>query len=170
MLEELRYSLERFIKDQIGRRKMRFGTVVSFEDETIVTVKEEETGYTDSVLLGDNVLEKPKVGSNVWYGAPDESEGVLKMLSGDDLDLWQIIIAGLGIKVSADGVVINGGSNGGVVIVTKLVERLNRLEQQLLTHQHICTAPGTPSALDPSTNPPIVATTVLDLANPKLTH
>lgn len=76
------------------------------------------------------------------------------------------------------GTVINGGSNGGLVIAADLTEKLNNLVQELEemktilnTHTHNCTAPGTPSGpmVTPLTEP-LTPFQSIDYENDKALH
>jgi hypothetical protein len=76
----------------------------------------------------NNLIIKPKVGSIV----------LICDKTGGDLTWLNVVafseIASVTMKV--DEIVINEGKNDGLVIVGKLVEKINRLEGKLKSHQH----------------------------------
>lgn len=141
----------------------------------------------------------PKVGSWVQImnvGEPDwlviAIEQLDKVIVLAETEL-QIDAAGSTVQVNKDGIVMNGGKNEGLVIVQKLVDKINRLEkkvddligkhnglqQDYNSHTHLyIPGPGTattpsaiPSALSSNTETPIgVQTKKTDIENPKVKH
>lgn len=100
----------------------------------------------------------PMVGSRVVFGWLSDSQGFL--LQAEELS-----------DVLIDGAVkLNGGGNGGMIKVSALVEAINRLEQRMLTHQHMVASPGAPTAPDPATNAPFPLTTAAQLTNSNVMH
>jgi hypothetical protein len=101
----------------------------------------------------------PKVGSMVVVTFMSKHNGYIALCS----KVEKVII-------DCDSIVFNGGENGGLVIVQKLLEKINRLEERMLTHQHISTAPTNPTGPDAITNKPFLPTTLSDITNPKIKH
>lgn len=178
MLEALREAVLKVVQDALGRREVRRGKVLSNDAASKSSiVREEESGLDDEVSWGVGVELVPVVGSNVWYVAADDTETSLVLLKAEVMLGLQLLLQGCKLELDAEGLQVvapllrfNGGENGGLVIVAALVAKLNRLEQQLVTHQHICSAPGSPSAPDPVSNPVIALATVAELSNPKVLH
>ena len=134
-----------------------------------------------SAEYNNGFIIEPKVGSNVLIGFNDNNTPFVMMYSE---------IENIFIDVETD-IVINGGDNGGVVVVGNLVNKLNALENRLNTHiseynalvanynahQHTSVAPGYPTT--PGTPPasgvvstvtPITPSVVNDLENDKFKH
>jgi len=55
---------------------------------------------------------------------------------------------------TTDGIVINGGSNNGLIKIDKLTQKLNELVQVIATHKHLAPggATGTPLSTLPTFN------------------
>lgn len=178
MLDALKEAIVKVVNDTVGRAKLRTGKVVSVDPVgKSAEVIDDETQFTDVVSFNRYVEQVPVVGSTVCYGVFDLVESRLEILSADELLSLSLIVASVqvgldkqGLRLAAPVIRLNDGQNGGLVVAAALVERINRLEQRLLTHQHLCTAPGTPSVVDPATNPPLVPTTVAQITNPNVLH
>lgn len=100
----------------------------------------------------------PAIGSRVVFGWLSDSQGFLLQAE----ELTDVLIEG--------NLKLNAGENGGMVKVSELVQAINRLEQRMVTHQHIVVSPGAVTTPDPASNMPIPLTTVAQLSNPKATH
>lgn len=85
------------------------------------------------------------------------------------------------IEINCDDIVFNGGNNGGFVIVSNLVDKLNGIEGKINTviqkfETHVHTAPNgatsTALAAAPATTvtPPLQSTQLSDLENSKIQH
>jgi hypothetical protein len=125
------------------------------------------------------LLITPKVGSTVIISFlnNDKKDGYVSSFS--DLDKIELIIAHSQLTINKDGIVMNGGDLGGLVIIDKLVNKINDLEQKyndLLNScktQSVVLAPtGTfPMATFFASNLPIMPkTSVQDLENEKVKH
>lgn len=100
-------------------------------------------------------------GNMFYYDERDNSlhinfKGTIYVQGGEDV----VVVAKDIISISSEnGVILNGGGNGGMVNAAELTQKLNQLVQELETqkqqlnlcisllntHTHNCTAPGTPS-------------------------
>lgn len=70
-----------------------------------------------------------------------------------------------------DDIIFFEGKNGGMVLVNSLLEKINRLENKMMSHQHqYITAAGSPAPTtpDPATNPTFKTTTLKDIENTKI--
>lgn len=74
------------------------------------------------------------------------------------------------IEVMSGEIIFNDGSKGGLAVVSSIAEKLNILEQRMLTHQHLCASPGSPTVVDPATNPTISQTQASELENTAIKH
>ncbi len=100
----------------------------------------------------DGVLVIPSDNSVVFATMEDETHAFISMYG------------------AIDSIKFFSGSNGGLVKVSELVDKLNVLEDRMISHQHISAPPSSPTGLDPATNPPITDTVVEDLENPLILH
>lgn len=99
----------------------------------------------------DGILITPSIDSVVFVVMEDEFNGFISMYG------------------CVDQIQFYSGSNGGLVKVSELVDKLNVLEQRMTDHQHLVPQLGQ-SQSDPATNPIITETTVEDLENPLIKH
>ncbi|OSZ79271.1 hypothetical protein CAP35_13740 [Chitinophagaceae bacterium IBVUCB1] len=131
--------------------------------------------------MGDGyVTTVPEENSYVLCGIieNDKTEAVILKCSQVSKVLWKVQDM---TKVFAkDGVVWNGGDNGGMVIVGKLIERLNEVESALAdliqkynAHKHPYVNVSTPaitSAADSLSTKFVSETKVEQIENPKIKH
>lgn len=178
MLDAIREAVVQVVRETLGRREVRRGQVI-LNDAVSKSSKviDAESGLEDEVSWGIGYEQVPQLGSLVWYVASDDTETSLVLLQADELLQLSLILQLCNVKVDASGIsvvaplfTLNGGANGGLVVAAALVAKLNRLEQQLLSHQHICAAPGMPTLLDPVSNPVLILSTEAELTNPKVLH
>ena len=68
---------------------------------------------------------------------PKDSFVIVSRISNSN-DLFISMMSEIGgIALDVDGdIIINGGKNDGIVIVGKLLEKINQLEDKLKSHQH----------------------------------
>jgi hypothetical protein len=71
-------------------------------------------------------------------------------------------------QVAIDGaeVIINGGNNGGLIVISELVSKINRLENIMNSHMHIVAGANTSTLVTPI----IPITMESDLENPNVKH
>jgi len=130
---------------------------------------------------GMGVIAVPAVGAQVICAMDSAHSGI--MLYATKVDKYSIRLSdSIAIEGSNSGWVINGGNNGGVVLVEKLVDKLNKLERRvndlllwMKTHVHTSSAPGAPT-----TTPilptgmlaavPLIPSQKVELSNEKLSH
>jgi hypothetical protein len=128
----------------------------------------------------------PKVGSYVLAEPIGKQSAAYYVSAYSEVDKVLIIIGDTQIEMEApriaidsDKVSFNQGTNGGLVLVSPLVNKLNSLTQKvneletlLATHVHTSAAPGTPTTppvpvIVPS---PIAPAAVSELSNPNIEH
>lgn len=145
---------------------------VSIDDFEIydVRLKSIVDGEETSVVL------VPEEGSSVIISRIATSETGWYVSKVDDLKEIKILFKnGLKIYLNKDGVVINEGNNGGLILIQKLIDKINRLENNLKSHQHLYIPypGGSPATPIPTTKDPanaFINTTVNDIENPKIKH
>lgn len=129
------------------------------------------------VVINDNsgLYIVPKVGSYVAIAQMDGGQD-FQLIQASEIDKVWLKIGDTTWEVSSTGMVINGGSNFGMVKVESLVSRLNELEQSLNAikagfNSHTHTAP------DGATTPPLApysyqvpSSQRSDFENPKVKH
>jgi len=70
-----------------------------------------------------------------------------------------------------DEIIINGGNNGGMSIVGKILEKLNNLENAFNAHMHATAAVGPPSIPTPIPDViPLTSTVLEEIENTKIKH
>lgn len=108
-------------------------------DATCVVQRDDYTMLYDVRLNAiDNSLQSyvtvyPKVGSNVLIGVVENMPTEAVVLRCSEVERVDVKIEETTLALSSKGVVLNGGSLGGMVKVNALVQRLNKLEQELNT-------------------------------------
>jgi len=180
---ELKEALKRAIghEDLLRQFALVDATIKSVDwDNRLCTVNTDEYGEIDNVRLrgaGDNntfgLVSKPTVNSLVVIGLLYNQPGNAVIVSFTAIDMLSLCDASgnevLNVDLTSNPakIVWNGGLNGATVIIQNLVNKLNRLENVMTTHQH--TAPNGPTVSDGSqTIAP--ATTVSDLADNNFKH
>jgi hypothetical protein len=129
---------------------------------------------------------EPKVGSCVIITPLMHDDEQMYVSRFTEVEKWHIITdSGSKVEVLANGEVhLNGSNKGGLVIVSDLVTKLNRLENKVNdhiaaynSHIHITTAtvgasttPGTISPTTSTETPIAPLTQVSDLHNQKVRH
>lgn len=173
---EVRELLWRLIRDNVP--------AACFE-ATVIEVDEQERTCSLAPANGDPQLFSARLVSIVdeldsyCYIVPAIGSTVLALvLNNDPIDVFIVsassisaIIYKIGERTfRADGQahVFDGGQLGGLPVIGSLVERLNRLEDRMLSHQHLSASPGQPTTNDPITNPGWQNTTVADIENDKV--
>ncbi|TAG56647.1 MAG: hypothetical protein EAZ27_04450 [Cytophagales bacterium] len=181
-LEELFWKL---IKSKVICQSI-YAVVTKINDNQTIACEglETQTIYTDVQLTATEtkesyILVTPKIGSTVILSFLNNNINDAYVSGFSDLDKIQLIIAHSQLTINKDGIVMNGGDLGGLVIVQKLVGKINALEQKyndLLNScktQVVTLAPsGTfPMASFFASNLPIAPkTSVGDLENEKVKH
>ena len=130
-----------------------FTAKVKAVDDDTCSVELDGLTLTDvrlrAVVNGENskILVTPETGSYV----------LVADLAGD---LSQLVVVGysevkkitIDATATTDGIVINGGSNNGLIKIDKLTQKLNELVQAIMTHTHPAPggATGAPSSRIPT--------------------
>ena len=84
-----------------------------------------------------------------------------------------LTIGNTSLSIKDGEVVFNDGLKGGLVVSQSVANKLNALEQRMLSHQHLYVTPAGPPAPttpDPATNPAISPTNASDLENTNIKH
>lgn len=151
--------------------------------DVLMTGDDEVTGgvLINGVTENENgVIIIPAKDSIVWVAEID-GPGLLGIVKYSDTTKVTVKVGGVAELSVADGeVVMNGGDNGGLVVVQALVDKINRLETKLNalvtkfnSHVHVTACGAGPGTASPTVTPetPIApATTVRDLENDKVKH
>ena len=151
---------------------------VDKEANTIVaTGEKEDVDYFDVRLRaaldddqGQGVVAYPVVGSTVSIVLLDGLDTMAFVAQMSAIESYKLTVSsGVSLELTQGGkLLLNGDAFGGLVQVDELVKRLNKLEERMLTHQHL--VGKAPTLPDPTTNPPILPTLASDLANSNVTH
>ena len=121
-----------------------------------------------------SIIQVPKAGSTVILGVLNKSDFFVAKISEVE-SIQMSFKGGLSVVLDSDGVVMNGGDNGGLIMIDKLLAKINRLEDKLKTHQHLYIPypGGVPGLPVPSTKHPgnvFINTTKKDIEDKKITH
>lgn len=144
---------------------------------------------TLNTVQGDNagIILVPKVGARCILAAVDTDSGVYTLLRASEYDKIKIKAGDRTLEVKDGQWTFDGGSNGGLIKIDSLVEKLNNVENKMndlvdkfFAHTHKVTAVGQPvSVISDMTLPsPILLiqlphlsiTQATDIENVKITH
>ena len=171
--------IKRFVDDENYYSKIC--TVLSVDDENRTcevepidgTVEYDEARLQAEIAGSVGIYLKPKVGSFVVVDFSTRDLPIIVQTSDvDDID----IVANTSIKVECNDVSFNGGQNNGLVIVGKLVEKLNNLENkynQLIALYNAHTHPVSGTVAGPTTNlvtSALAPTLQTEIENTKVKH
>lgn len=76
-------------------------------------------------------------------------------------------------KIDGTDIFLNGGNYGGLIIIEKLIERINLLEDRIKQHQHLYVTPAgspAPTTLDSVSNPGFINIKAEDIENTTVKH
>lgn len=167
--KSLKQAVEAIMKSQ-QHSPLFIGKVKTISGETCVI---ERDGYDDLTDVRINIVEKslqsffkvtPKQGAEVLVLQLDTAGTDAIIVKCAEIDK---------IEITAPEMLLNGGQLGGLVVASKLVSKLNTLEQRMSTHQHLYVSPaGSPvqTTPDPATNNPIAPTQEAQITNNKIKH
>lgn len=104
------------------------------------------TGANDGVLL------VPGIGAKA-LAIQIESTDDWMVLQCTKYDKFLASIGGVTIDIAEGAILLNGGENGGLVLVNAILDAINRLEDKLKSHQHayIPYPSGSPGSPVPTT-------------------
>jgi len=71
------------------------------------------------------------------------------------------------VLIDADAITFNGGDNGGLIVLSSLISKINRLENIMNSHTHTGNL-GAPTT--PQLTPIVPLTLASDLENTKIKH
>lgn len=135
---ELRQMLENFI----GKNKPTIlATVVSVDEgQAVCDIDDDGKAYYNvrlSPLAGANngIIAIPKIGSSV-LAVQIESSDDFMIIACSEYDKYIAKIGDVTIVLSGGNIVINGGENGGLVLLEAILSAINRIEDKLKDHQH----------------------------------
>lgn len=168
-----------------------FVATVQSVDEEALTIDvlmgedEEEPDVVPGVRLRastdapDGLIVIPEIESTVLIAAI-EGAGYYCMLMASKVAKVKWAVGDMNMLFGPDEIVFNNGDNEGLVIVTKLVERLNKLEEALAdlitkynSHTHVtsCGAgPGSATATPTKSTKVVTNTVQEDIENPLIKH
>jgi hypothetical protein len=150
-------------------------------------------GQTCDVLIGDLELTGVRLRSvinssnqmllitpvlNSQVVVADLSAGKLRelvVIEYSEIKEYWLKIEETTLKVTAEGIELNGSGESGLVKVNDLVDKINRLENAFLTHVHTNSGGPTGTPQDPAAVPPFspivfIPTTALEISNNKVKH
>jgi hypothetical protein len=117
------------------------------ESSFIATVKEDKTDTIDvEDFNGTLYLDVRKITTQGKKGVvPMLKRGsyvIVSRISNSDELFLSMMTEIESVKIDVmDTIIINEGKNGGLILIEKLIEKINQLEDKLKTHQHSYTAP-----------------------------
>lgn len=127
--------------------------------------------------VDDGFLLVPTVGSTVIVSYSKAVAPYISLFS--QVDKVVLISGDYGLEINADGVKINDGSDGGLVKVKELTDRLNKLEDALgdliskfntHTHAGVTTGSGVSGTTATPSTKTVTQTDRADLENTTVTH
>lgn len=68
----------------------------------------------------------PKVGSKVIVTFMNQTSAFLSLCA--EIDSFEVILGEKSIKLTSDGLVLNGGNNGGLIVIEMLIKELGKLQ------------------------------------------
>jgi len=163
-MSEIKELIQKLIKKSVPMvARVGLVTYVDFEEHSC------EVELTDGTELpavrlravmndkAEGLIVYPKLGSYVLVSSIDNKSEQSYVVMASEVDT----------------ILFDEGKNGGLVKVEELVNRLNKLEERMNSHQHLyINAAGapTPTTIDSLTNSKILQTKVADLENEKFKH
>ena len=180
---EIRDALRGMVREMMvdGALQATVKTVDKQAGTIVATGLKEDIDYFDVRLKavvadgnGRGIIAYPVLGSQVSIVVLDGIDTMAFVSQMSDIESFLVKADnGVSIELTAAGkVLLNGDDFGGLVKVDELVKKLNKLERQLMTHQHFYGTPASPipTFANPVLNPPITPTLATELANPNVQH
>jgi hypothetical protein len=167
MTRELIEAIQRiagtYMQDSV---RVFFATVDSVDEDTrtcdVTPISDDSDTPFPGVQLQaestDGMLMLPKTGSVVMVAVNKRGVAYVALFS----ELEKVVI-------TATATQFNDGSYGGLVIIGKLVEKINRLENAFNSHTHGGVSSGS-SSTSPTTSPISPVTQQSELENTTVTH
>lgn len=138
------------LANRIGENAIRSVKVEKVDGDTITATRGDEVFSLYPALFGqaDKFLAVyPKVGSTVAIVYINGKPSTPYIVACTEIDRVAIKVGESTIGIEGDTITFNGGENGGMVLIEKLTDKLNQLQQQIdaiqtaiATHSH-----GTPA-------------------------
>ena len=172
----IREAIKAIVKSLLFDSSTRCEVVsVDKEANTIVakSIKDSLEIYEVALIAtnGSGIIAYPKTGSNVNVSYLDGLDTMAFVSQYSEIDSYSIsLVSGKKFIIDEQGIQLNGNSRGGLADASEIAKRLNALEERMNTHQHLSSAPGSPTAPDLATNPPIEKTVAEKLQNPNVKH
>lgn len=165
MLKKIPVSISVGTVSEVDKKK-RSCTVKRVDKPTLYDVR------LNSVIGDhkDHFTVFPKVGSYVLCLMIDEPTNCIIVAYAEPEEI-ALKIGTQELKANKDGFVFNGGKLKGMVKIDDLIKKLNALENQMGTHQHLYVNSAgvtTSTASDPATNAPMAPTQQNELENTKI--
>jgi hypothetical protein len=187
----LEQAIQNAIRLQVDRRQIRqiISGAATNVGETTCDVVREDAPVIYGVRLNaiDDSLESfvtvyPKSGSSVIVGVIENLETEAVVLRCSEVEKVKLKIGQQTLLIDENGFVFNEGKLGALVKIESLVERINRVEDKLKSHQHayipypngtagapVLTTPAS-AAAPPNNTLVFVNTKVADIGDSKLKH
>jgi len=150
--------------------------IISVDKENDLCIVQEDEGVAiEEVRLvaieGDYLSKQvtyPVIGSSVVVAQRYNRSTECYVTQCSEIESVKCQVGEFNMLLNKDGFVFNGGKNGGLINIRSLVNRINRLEERMSTHQHL--ANGSPTAPDPATNTPLTITQVSEIEDSTIKH
>lgn len=129
--------------------RMCIGTVKDVDEKegTCVVERDGSPELNDvrlNAVIDEGITDRftviPAVGSFVLVLLMDDTEGLI--VSTSKIEKVAIKTGDISVNVSAGGVIINGGSLGGMIDIARLTDKVNELVKAFNDHTHMIPAGG----------------------------
>ena len=137
----VRDILEKIVKGNTKNTYPFFGTVLSVDVSKKSCTVEPSNGDADILdvkLIADQskaILLIPKIGSKVVVSMFDKDNAFIELTS--EVDKIEITIDSQKLEIDTNGFVFNTGNFGGLIKIEELVNKLNRIENDINTLKQI---------------------------------
>ena len=133
--EDIKRELKKF-SSQFGPVTIVSATVTNInEDDTIAVTlatgeEHDDVRLRSVVKAGNKIVITPSLNTTVLLGKIEDSDEYV-VLEVEDISQVLIVIGSISLKITGEGIVMNGGSLGGLVKVENLTTDLNSIKTDL---------------------------------------
>lgn len=181
---QLRTLLEKWTMSYAELTLAKVVSVNETELTCVVEMLKNETEYQGVRLRSviddgvDGIYAIPEVDSIVVVGELDNNRQAMFVVKCSSISKYVLQIGNMSLIMDVNEVVFNGGNYGGLIKVSDLVSKINRIEDKLKSHQHVyinaaavatLTTPAS-AFLPPDTTLVFTNTTVSDIENEEVKH